>query len=66
MHQIEYDGAHPAAPWKITADTGESWHAVSEVEAAAQLTTFIVVRAHGTRRYAPEPPAQLPEGVTVI
>ena len=30
MHAIEYTGASPA-PWKITADSGEQWHAETEL-----------------------------------
>ena len=58
MHTIEYTGASPA-PWKITADSGEQWHAATELEAVATLAGFILQR-HQAEQSLPD----LPEGVS--
>ena len=60
MHTIEYDGASPA-PWKITTDSGEQWHASSELEAVATLAEFVLER-HQAEQSLPA----LPEGTVLI
>jgi hypothetical protein len=61
MHTIEYDGANPAAPWKITTDDGCTWHSETEAEAALELAEFIIERAQALRAL----PA-LPDGAVLI
>ena len=63
MHTIEYDGANPAAPWKITTDDGAEWHAATEVEAAVELAEW-VIRRQQAEQALPEP--ALPEGASWI
>jgi hypothetical protein len=58
MHTIEYDGANPAAPWKITTDDGAEWHAATEAEAAIELAEFIIERDQAQ--------PVLPEGAVLI
>jgi hypothetical protein len=65
MHVIEYDGANQAAPWKITTDSGEQWHATSEARAAAQLLAWIIQRQALDGQVQDEGQA-LPEGAVII
>ena len=61
MHTIEYDGANPAAPWKITTDDRAESHAATEVEAAVELAEW-VIRRQQAEQALPEP--ALPEGAS--
>jgi hypothetical protein len=55
MHTIEYDGAAPA-PWKITADDGNEWHAATDAEAAIELAAYIIGREQQARPAVPACP----------
>jgi hypothetical protein len=57
MHTIEFDGG----PWRVTTDTGETWHAPGELEAVASLAEFVLDRHHADQRV----PA-LPEGASWV
>jgi hypothetical protein len=61
VHSIEYDGANPSAPWKVTTDDGQEWHAPTEGEAALSLAAFVL----GRDQDQPDEPA-LPEGLVYI
>ena len=65
MHVIEYDGANQAAPWKITTDSGEQWHATSEARAAAQLLARIIQRQALDSQVQDEGQT-VPEGAVII
>jgi hypothetical protein len=57
MHTIEFDGAEPA-PWKVTTDDGEQWHAVTETDAATLLLHWIIQRQQTIQ--------SLPEGAVLL